>query len=129
VNTLASVPRQSRAEVDFLRHELRTPVIHIVGYTELLMETAEDIGRLDLMRFLADIRKRGKSLLHAVSTVPTPLSEMSRLRELIAPKLDAILSSLDEVEDHAISLDCPPFFLDIARIRSASERLRVIVRA
>ena len=45
---------EKRQDFHRLCHELRTPVNHIVGYSELLEEQAEDRG---LSRFIPDLRK------------------------------------------------------------------------
>src|SRR6478752_7470409 len=50
-----------------LRHELRTPINHIVGYSELLLEIAEERGYADLLADLARIRAAGAELAGRVN--------------------------------------------------------------
>ncbi len=127
MNTLSVALMKSRAEVDRLRHDIRTPLNHILGYSELLIETAQDHQRLDLIVFLKHIRDIGRSVSYSVATIPTLVSERAWLREVVSPKLDSIVGELNEVVAHAKNLDDPPFFCDLARIRFASEQLQALV--
>src|SRR3954466_6290870 len=45
-----------------LRHELRTPINHIIGYSELLLEVAEEGGHPEIMADLERIRTAGAEL-------------------------------------------------------------------
>lgn len=46
-----------------LGHELRTPVNHIIGYSELLMEQCEELGRPELQADLARINSAARTWL------------------------------------------------------------------
>ena len=46
-----------------LRHELRTPVNHIVGYTEMLLEDTEDPAFAGCRRSLEDILSAAREVL------------------------------------------------------------------
>jgi CheY-like chemotaxis protein len=46
-----------------LRHTLRTPLNHIIGYSELLLEEARDRGLEDMVTDLENIHTAGKELL------------------------------------------------------------------
>lgn len=50
-----------------LRHELRTPINHILGYAELLLEDARDLQRPDLVADLEGIHAAGKQLLKPIA--------------------------------------------------------------
>jgi CheY-like chemotaxis protein len=50
-----------------LRHELRTPINHIIGYSEMLEEVAADEHWSDLQPDLEKVRASGKALLAIVS--------------------------------------------------------------
>ena len=43
-----------------LRHNLRTPLNHILGYGEMLIEDAEELGDEKLLAELRQIHERGK---------------------------------------------------------------------
>jgi signal transduction histidine kinase len=62
----------NRAKSAFLAnmsHELRTPLNGIIGYSEMLLEEAEDAGHEALMPDLGHIRQAGQHLLSLVSDV------------------------------------------------------------
>jgi signal transduction histidine kinase len=50
-----------------LRHELRTPINHIVGYAELLLDEAEDLGLMAVIDDLRKIHQAGTLLLSLVN--------------------------------------------------------------
>ncbi len=46
-----------------LVHDLRTPLGHILGYSELLIEQMKDSGHEEFIPYLEKIRKAGRELL------------------------------------------------------------------
>src|SRR5438093_2700923 len=63
-----------------LRHDLRTPLNHIIGYAELLLEEAEATGCSDFAPDLQKIRLAGRELLAVVNRYLDPArSETSDL--------------------------------------------------
>ncbi|MFC7400022.1 response regulator [Chelatococcus sp. GCM10030263] len=52
-----------------MSHELRTPLNAIIGYSEMLMEEAEDLGQKDFVPDLRKIRKAGKHLLSLINDI------------------------------------------------------------
>lgn len=52
-----------------MSHELRTPLNAVIGYSEILAETAEEDGNEDLLPDLHKIRDAGKQLLAMVNDV------------------------------------------------------------
>ena len=62
----------SRAKSDFLAnmsHELRTPLNAIIGYSELLLEEAEDEQKADISDDLLRIKRSGEHLLSLINDV------------------------------------------------------------
>ncbi|MDQ6737734.1 MAG: protein kinase [Gemmatimonadota bacterium] len=120
-------------EIAVLRHDLRTPVNHIVGYCELLLE---DVGPEQ-----ADRRGRLKGALETVrvaldiinSSLPSngrPVTQLDveslyeKLREPQSQILDLVGGILDgdeEANDELIA--------DVGRIRHATEQLAAVDRA
>jgi PAS domain S-box-containing protein len=52
-----------------MSHELRTPMNAIIGYSEMLVEDAEDTGREDMVPDLKKIHSAGKHLLGLINDV------------------------------------------------------------
>ncbi|MGH8471848.1 MAG: sensor histidine kinase, partial [Gammaproteobacteria bacterium] len=63
----AAIPGPQSAS--HLRHELRTPINHIIGYSELLLEEAEDSALKPFSRDLQKIHTAGKTLLEMINTL------------------------------------------------------------
>src|SRR5690349_5449282 len=64
--------RTRQALIAHMRHELHTPLNGIIGYTEMLLEDAEERGE---QRFLPDLQKvyqSGKELLALVDEILAP---------------------------------------------------------
>ena len=62
----------SRAKSSFLAnmsHELRTPLNAIIGYSEMLLEEAEEMGHSDFLPDLSKIRTAGKHLLSLINDI------------------------------------------------------------
>ena len=51
-----------------VRHNLRTPINHILGYGEMLMEDAEDQGREEFLPDLRRIIEDGKLALAVINS-------------------------------------------------------------
>jgi signal transduction histidine kinase len=52
-----------------MSHELRTPMNAIIGYSEMLLEEAEDLGQNDFIADLTKIRIAGKHLLDVINNI------------------------------------------------------------
>lgn len=63
-------PSPSLAEV---RHALRTPLNHIIGYSEMLQEEAEERDLQDFAADLQKIQKAGKQLLSMINDLLDPV--------------------------------------------------------
>ncbi len=64
--------RTKRAYLAHMRHELRTPINAIIGYSELLLEDAEECGYQDFVGDLNRILTSGRQLLDQVSALLDP---------------------------------------------------------
>src|SRR5262245_22747836 len=60
-----------------LQHELRTPVNHIIGYSELLIEQAEELGQRGIMADLEKIRGAARELLGLMEFCLLPAMSVS----------------------------------------------------
>ncbi len=81
----------NQAKSEFLAnmsHELRTPLNAIIGYSEMLMEEAEDAGLNDLVPDIKRIHGAGKHL-HAL------INDVLDLSKIEAGKMDLFLEDFD----------------------------------
>jgi len=66
----ANAANQAKSEfLANMSHELRTPMNAILGYSEMLMEEAEDLGQEDFIPDLKKINKAGAHLLALINDV------------------------------------------------------------
>ncbi|MBX3173972.1 MAG: protein kinase [Gemmatimonadaceae bacterium] len=107
-----------------LRHELRTPVNHILGYTEMLREDAAD-GSDEAAR-LDTIVAVGRDALVRINTAlpPTGVAVQEDLRALLhglrAPQSD-ILAAIDQLRQ--LRAGDAAYCADLDRIATAAGRL------
>jgi adenylate cyclase len=100
-----------------VRHDLRTPLNQIIGYTELLMEEVQDVGEASLLPDLHRIRNAGNLLLSHINeyfgtparTDPEPqLPDFTRA--VVAPNAGHGAARTDQsrillVDDHPANLE------------------------
>ncbi|UNU25181.1 PAS domain-containing sensor histidine kinase [Microcoleus vaginatus] len=81
----------NRAKSAFLAnmsHELRTPLNAIIGYSDMLVEDAEELGNLQVVSDLDKIRTAGKHLLRLIDDI----LDISKIE---ADKMEIYLESFD----------------------------------
>ena len=87
----AAAESSNQAKSTFLAnmsHELRTPLNAVIGYSEMLIEDAEDQGQTDLVPDLNRINAAGKHLL-------TLINDILDLSKIEAGKMDIHLETFD----------------------------------
>jgi signal transduction histidine kinase len=121
----------NRESLRKLKHEIRTPVNHILGYSELIMESADDAGDAGMATLARDIHERGRQLASALEkslllpAVETEGDWMAPLRESVMPIIKEIVTIA------FLNPDSPAessYSEDVARIREAATQLMVLVQ-
>lgn len=118
----------SSEELTHLRHELRTPLNHIIGFSEMLLEEAEDIGASALEPALKELHARARDLLlrlNAILGAATSAADIAapRLSAELSPLLRSVVERVHALKAEAAALGLPRLDSDVERIVSAVERL------
>ncbi len=117
-------------QTQLLRHDLRTPVNHLLGYSQLLIEDALEAGASDDVIYFEQIAVLGKDILNQIE-LSLPSSEkdateqrVSDLRENLKPRLEKIYESLISRPLDKSS----PQFADVQRLLQATGKLTRFVQ-
>ena len=91
------------AEHSRLRHALRTPLNHILGYTEMVMEEAEHRGAGGQAPLLDQVRVAAKRIVEAVQNSLPPDAKfggqaLADLRAGMRPMLEQILAAIESFD-------------------------------
>ncbi len=128
-----TIDSQSQSSIlSHLRHELRTPINAIIGYSEMLMEEIAEINQnVEYLGELEQIRDCGTQLLISINTFLNPTlatNSQLNLQEIITnPVLKAelekptllVISNCQQL----ISLVEADFISDVAKINTAANKL------
>src|SRR3989442_599252 len=129
----ALLDRTKHALLSHMRHELRTPVNAIIGYSELLLEEAEDRGVGDFVSDLEKIRLGGRHLLELVNeilgTSKTDADKIDwenfgvELRLHLRTPLNDVIGYTDLLLEEAEELNAAHVMDDLKKIRLAGDRM------
>jgi CheY-like chemotaxis protein len=123
-------------EVATLRHDMRTPVNHIVGYCELLLEDADGPDHAERRGRLEESLRAVREALEMINTSLAPgardvtQQDVDSLYERLRDPHARIMSSMAALlapQDHA-AID-EEFSADVLKIRHATEQLVAAKRA
>jgi signal transduction histidine kinase len=111
-----------------LKHELRTPVNHIIGYSELLIEAAADEGEDRISERAKALCKDGQTLASLIDrhladfkeAAPEEASES--LRTSVTPVLMTILENAEPQSDEKAM-----WSQDLRRIQAAAQKLIIVL--
>ncbi len=96
----------TRAKSEFLAnmsHELRTPLNAIIGYSDMLLEEAEDVGCIDFNPDLEKIRTAGRHLLMLINDILDISKIEAGHMQLFIEELD-LAQNIAEVEAMVLPL-------------------------
>ncbi len=118
--------------LSYLRHELRTPINAIVGYSEMIIEEIEEIGLdVDYLPELEQIRACGVELLTSINTFLNPAtlpnSQLDLAKIISNPELKLELERPTQLVIHScqqlvFSIEAD-FVSDLKKIDAAANKL------
>jgi class 3 adenylate cyclase/CheY-like chemotaxis protein len=123
----------NRAILNHLRHELHTPLNHIIGYSEMLLESVAEGSVEELGPRLQDLHENAHQLMLLVDEVLGPTRRESNeldLRSLsarAAGPIDAIIAATEELKQRAQQLSATEAGQDLERIAVAAHTLRIMI--
>jgi serine phosphatase RsbU (regulator of sigma subunit) len=127
--------RTKRDFLAHLRHELRTPINAVNGYSEMLIEELTDEGETDIIPDLRKINQSGQQLLSVVNTVLDPariesilldpsleLSTADLHHELRTP-LNAVMGYSEMLIEDLTDRGEDRLVADLRRIHASAEKM------
>jgi DNA-binding response OmpR family regulator len=122
---MSDTERESRFLAN-LRHELRTPLNAIIGYSEILLEEAEDEGLEDLGD-LQKIQMAGKELLALVNDILDPQTIGAELDFRLRTPLNAIIGYAEMLLEDVTDEGRGGFISDLQKIHTAARRFLALI--
>lgn len=114
----ASAPKSN---LSGLRHEILTPINHIIGYAEMLLEDSEQAGFSAVHQNLTRIRETARDLVETVQKILGPRSArridkaLAELRHEIAGPVHQILQTIGAITSEESSGLATPDVIGIGR--------------
>ncbi len=133
--TLQNVPTNEHedsvlqhADLAELRHNLRTPLNHVIGYSELLIEDASGGNHGSALDPLRHIHSAGKASLADINGIlsnreSVDRSELDALCEKLRPRMDRIRSLVQGMEESETASVPFGWRDDLGRISGAASKL------
>jgi len=126
--------RSKRAILAHIRHELRTPINAVIGYSEMLLEDESAAGNAARVRDLRSIREAAGEILGQVAEVldadriqrrsNIDLAEYTQtIRHALRVPINSIIGYSELLMEDAAVEHADGLLADLGRIRSAGQRL------
>jgi pimeloyl-ACP methyl ester carboxylesterase/DNA-binding response OmpR family regulator len=115
--------------IQALRHELRTPVNHIVGYSEMLLEETYAVERPERFAALHDVLGAGRAMLDAITAWldagdgEGAGGRLAQLHADLAPLVSSVARTSQELADRAEAEGPAAFATDLLKIAAAAAHL------
>lgn len=121
------------ADLAEFRHNLRTPVNHILGYSELLMEDAADANLTSALEMLRHIHSAARAALEAVNTAlsgrdSVTHSEIEALCAKVQPRADRIRHCIDAMKSDSEHAAPKEWTEDLDRIAGAAAAMLTMLQ-
>ena len=128
-----------RAFLANLRHELRTPINGIIGYSEMLLEDADTKGYKEFIPDLQKVLKGGRELLALVNDVLDPAKSDTaetdhdidaygaRLRYALRTPLNTVVGFTEMLLEKVEEKDDGEFISDLQKIDSSAHRFLSLI--
>ena len=116
-----------------LRHALRTPVNHIIGYSELLLEEAEDHDLHDISPDLQKIHTAAEHLLTLINDICDPAKDgvdprdPVQMQHEVRTPLNQVIGYSELLQEEAREQGLEGFIPDLQRINAAAKHLLALV--
>jgi adenylate cyclase len=110
-----------------IRHDLRTPVNHIIGFSEILLEDAAEQVPADFLRDLQRIRAGGDLLLMLINqhfsekAFPAAKPDLRQLCHELRTPVNHIIGYSELLIEQCADLNRPDFQGDLAKINAAAK--------
>ena len=121
-----------RATLNHLRHELHTPLNHIIGYSEMLLECAAEESYLALEPRLRELHEHARQLNLLVDeelsrTRKDSEIDLHRLGTQASGPISSIVAVADELKQQAQQMGTTGVAQDLDRIASAAQTLHAMI--
>ena len=122
-----------RATLNHLRHELHTPLNHIIGYSEMLLESATEGSTVALQPRLRELHENARQLVLLVDEVlgrtrkESNDIDLHRLSTQASEPICSIIAAADELKLQAQGMGAVEVGQDLDRIASAAQTLQTMI--
>ena len=117
------------SQVGRVRHDLRSPLTDILGFSEMLEEEAQEHGHVQLLPELQQLHQLAADILRQVNQTLDPQhlkanpGAPEELRQTIVALADQIIGATDSLSRKCAQLASDPFGEDLLRITVSTRKL------
>jgi len=118
-----------------IRHDLRTPINHIIGFSEMLLEEAVDQVPEEFLKDLHKIRAGGARLLELINqhlsadTFPSAKPDQHQLCHELRTPVNHIIGYTELLSEQCPELGRPHFQADLEKINIAARTWLTLIEA